>query len=150
MHQEGAECGLNVRYSCSLDFPGEAQRLKLRPKPSVSEGIRNFSGASLWKIFELLSGSEGHFSSLWYAEQLQTKKPGHCTNAASGHCSQLRSLRIDRQVVRINVTLETVGELLVYFSTVRLTVTLLTLWNLAMTLMAVRTVEFRVLGMVCL
>ncbi len=50
--------------------------------------------------------------------------------------------------MRVNVTLETVGELLMNFCTMRFTVTLLTLWNLSVAYVTVCTVQIAVLGVV--
>lgn len=54
------------------------------------------------------------------------------------------------QVVRINVTLQTVGIFLMESCTMRLSVAVLTLRNLSVSLMAFCTMKFAVLGMVIL
>ncbi len=66
---------LELTFKQFIRFSWRSEAAEIAPQPSASEGIRNFSGASLWKIFELLSGSESHFSSLKYAEQIHIDTP---------------------------------------------------------------------------
>jgi hypothetical protein len=81
-----------------------------------------------------------------------TKKPGYrlLLQAVPRFESAQPILFVNRQVMRINVTLETVGELMMNLCTMGFAVTLLALGYFTMPLVACGTVEITVFCMICL